>query len=106
MNQCLYDTVAMLASALAGAGGTFSAAVTDAFAGIAAAIEGAGINLTNKASVSALVTQVAQTEHLTLASGVADNVATLIVADNAALDQKWPPTAAAPRSLAIWPESS
>jgi hypothetical protein len=84
----VYDTVSMIASALAGAGGTFSAAVKDAFAGIAAAIEGAGINLTIKASVSALVTQVAQTEHLTLASGVADSVATLIVADNTALDQK------------------
>ena len=84
----VYDTVAMVASAVAGAGGTFSTAIKDAFAGIAAAVEGAGINLSNKAGVSALVTDVAQTEHLTLASGVADNVAALIVADNAALDQK------------------
>ena len=84
----VYDTVAMVASAVAGPGGTFSTAIKDAFAGIAAAVEGAGINLSNKAGVSALVTDVAQTEHLTLASGVADNVAALIVADNAALDQK------------------
>ena len=84
----VYDTVAMIASTMAGAGGTFSTAVTDAFAGIAAAIGGAGINLSNKAAVSALVSQIAQTEHITLASGVADNVAALIVADNAGLDQK------------------
>ena len=84
----VYDTVAMIASALAGAGGNFSTAAHDTFAGIAAAIVGSGINFDDKASVSTLISNVAQTEHLTLGSGVADNLATVIAASNTVLDQK------------------
>jgi VCBS repeat-containing protein len=84
----VYDTVAMIASALAGAGENFSTAAHDAFAGIAAAIVGSGINFDDKASVSALISNVAQTEHITLGSGVADNIATVIAASNTVLDQK------------------
>jgi hypothetical protein len=84
----VYDTVAMIASALTGAGNTFSTAAHDAFAGIAAAIAGAGINLDDKSGLSPLISSIAQGEHITLGSGVADNIAAVIAASNTVLDQK------------------
>jgi len=84
----VYDTVSLISSALAGAGGAFSAASIDTFAAIANALNGAGIDLTNSASVSALITGVAQTENISLASGVADNVASIVVASNLLLQSQ------------------
>jgi hypothetical protein len=55
---------------------------------IAAAIAGSGINFDAKASVSTLISNVAQTEHITLGSGVADNIAAVIAASDTVLDQK------------------
>ena len=95
----VYDTVAMIASALAGAGGNLGTASKDAFGGIAAAISGSGINLDDKSSLTALINNVVQTEHLTLGSGVADNLATLIAAGNTALDQKLAADGAGPALL-------
>jgi VCBS repeat-containing protein len=84
----VYDTVSLIASALAGAGGDFATAGDDAFAAIAAAIGGAGISLTNPADVSALIAGIAQSEGLAVPPGVADSVAAIIAANNALLDQK------------------
>lgn len=82
----VYDTVETIASALAGAGGLFSASLQAGFSALASTLDGAGIDLGDKAAVSALVTQVAQAENLTLGPGVADAVASVVAAGNAALD--------------------
>jgi murein DD-endopeptidase MepM/ murein hydrolase activator NlpD len=84
----VYDSVSLVASALAGSGGSFAAAAHDTFATLASAINGSGLNLTDQPAVSALISNIAQSENLTLAPGVADSVASIIVASNAALDQK------------------
>lgn len=84
----VYNTVSLIASALVGAGGTFVTGANDAFAAIAAAIGGSGVNLADNAALSALISGIAQSESLNLDQGVADQVASLIVASNAALDEK------------------
>lgn len=82
----VYDTVEMIASLLAGAGGSFTPSLQAAFASLASVLDGAGINLSDKAALSGLITQVAQTESISLGSGVADALASVIAAGNAALD--------------------
>lgn len=82
----IYDTVEMIGSALAGAGGQFAPSLQAAFAALATALDGAGINLSDQTAVSALITQVAQAQNITLGNGVADGVAAVIAAGNAALD--------------------
>jgi VCBS repeat-containing protein len=82
----VYDTVEMLASALAGAGGSFLPSLQAAFASLASALDGTGINLSDKTALSALITQVAKTESVTLGQGIVDNVASIIAAGNAAHD--------------------
>ncbi|UPJ96393.1 Ig-like domain-containing protein [Bradyrhizobium sp. 172] len=82
----VYDTVEMIASALAGAGAAFTHTLQTAFSALASALNGPGISLSDKTALSALITQVAQTESISLASGVADAVASIIAAGNAALD--------------------
>jgi VCBS repeat-containing protein len=82
----VYDTVEMIASALAGAGGAFTPSLQAAFSALASALGGAGINLGDKTALSTLITQVAHTENLSLGNGVADSVASVISAGNAALD--------------------
>jgi VCBS repeat-containing protein len=84
----IYDTASLVASTLVAAGGEFSSGVKETFAAIAAAISGSGISLTNEAQVSALVTAAAQADGLVLGQGVADSVASIIVASNTLLDQK------------------
>jgi VCBS repeat-containing protein len=82
----VYDTVEMIASALSGTGAPFTHALQDAFAALAAALDATGINLSDKSALSSLITQVAHTENLSLATGVADTVASIIAAGTAALD--------------------
>jgi VCBS repeat-containing protein len=82
----VYDTVEMIASALAGAGGTFTPSLQAAFSTLASTLDGAGINFNDKTALSALIAQIAQTESVTLGQGVADTVASVIAAGNAALD--------------------
>jgi len=82
----VYDTVALIAATLSGIGATFKTAVNDSFAAIAAAIAGAGINLADPAALTALIDGVAQSEGLTLPLGLANEVATILAASNAALD--------------------
>jgi autotransporter passenger strand-loop-strand repeat protein len=82
----VYDTVEMIASTFAGAGGAFTSSLQAAFSALATALDGAGINLSDKTVLSGLITQVAQAEKISLGSGVADSVATVIAAGNAALD--------------------
>jgi VCBS repeat-containing protein len=82
----VYDTVEMIASALAGAGGTFTPSLQAAFSALASALDNAGINLGDKTALSALITQVAHTESVSLGNSVADSVASVIAAGNAALD--------------------
>ena len=84
----VYDTVALIASTLAAAGGSYAIASQSAFAAIAAAIGDTGIDLTNQADISVLVKTVAQAENVILSQGIADSVAAIIVASNAALDNK------------------
>jgi hypothetical protein len=84
----VYDTASLIASALAGAGGTFASGLKDAFSALAKAIDGSGISLVDETGISALISSVALSEHLVLGQGVADSVAAVIVASNAALDQK------------------
>jgi len=83
----VYDTVSLIASTLASAGGAFASGVKDAFSGLANAIEGTGISLTDTAGISSLLSSIAASEHLTLGQGVADAIASIITAGNAALDQ-------------------
>jgi VCBS repeat-containing protein len=83
----VYDTVEMIASALAGAGGSFTPSLLAAFSSLASALDGTGINLSDKAALSTLITRVAQTESVSLPNGVADTLASVITAGNAALDQ-------------------
>ena len=78
----------MIASLLAGSGGAFVKAANDTFAALADAINGAGISLTDKAALSALITGVAATEGIALPKGTADAVAEVIAASNTLLDQK------------------
>jgi hypothetical protein len=82
----VYDTVEIIASALVGAGGQFTPSLQAAFTALATAVESGGINLSDQTAVSALITQVAQAENITLGTGVADGVAAVIAAGNAALD--------------------
>lgn len=87
------DAVEMIASAMAGAAGiAFTQAYADVFAALAGNIDalsaGQTINLSDHATVTALINGVAQAEHVTLRSGVADTLATVIAASNAVLDQK------------------
>ncbi|MGY3354798.1 VCBS repeat-containing protein [Bradyrhizobium sp. GM0.4] len=82
----VYDTVEMIASALAGAGGSFTASLQTGFAALASSLDGAGINLNDKTALSALITQVAKGESVTLSREVADAVASIIAAGNGALD--------------------
>lgn len=82
----VYDTVEMIASALAGAGAAFTHTLQTAFSALASALNGPGINLTDKTALSALIAQVAQAENVTLAQGIADAVASIIAAGNGALD--------------------
>ncbi len=63
-----------------------SAFLQAAFSTLASALDGAGLNLSEKTALGALITQVAHTENVTLAQGVADAVASIIAAGNAALD--------------------
>lgn len=84
----VYNTVSLIASALVGAGGTFATGADDAFAAIATAIGGRGFNLADNAALSALISSTAQSESLSLGQEVADKVASLIAASNAALDEK------------------
>jgi hypothetical protein len=84
----VYDTVSLIASALAGAGGNFGTSANDTFAAIANAINNGGIDLTDHAALSGLVTNVAQTEGVSLGPSMADSVASIIAASNTALDQK------------------
>ncbi|MCP1747593.1 putative Ig domain-containing protein [Bradyrhizobium japonicum] len=84
----VYNTVSLIASALVGAGGTFVKGANDAFAAIATAVGGSGISLTDNATLSALISNIAQSESLGLGQGVADKVAVIILAGNAALDEK------------------
>lgn len=83
----VYDTVEMIASVLAGTGASFNQALQDVFATVASALIGTGSNFSDKAALSTLITQVASMESLTLGAGVADAVASIIAAGNAALDQ-------------------
>jgi hypothetical protein len=84
----VYNTISLIASALVGAGGTFVKGANGAFAAIAAAIGGPGINLADNAALSALISSVALSESVSLGQGVADKVAFLIAASNATLDEK------------------
>ena len=81
----MYDTVSLIASALAGAGGTFAGGLKNAFSALATAIDGSGISH-DKTGVSALISSIAQSEHLVLGQGVADAIASVIIAGNTALD--------------------
>ncbi len=82
----IYDTVSLIASTLSGVGANFMTAVQDSFAALAAAIEGAVLDLGNTSAVTALVNSVAQTEHVTLPPGAAVDLASVIAAGNSALD--------------------
>ncbi|MET4477969.1 VWD domain-containing protein [Bradyrhizobium sp. F1.13.3] len=82
----VFDTVELMASALAGAGGTFSTSLQDAFSALASALDGVGIDLSDKAALSTLLTQVAHTENITLPSAAADAVASIIAAGNREMD--------------------
>ncbi|MGV7219595.1 Ig-like domain-containing protein [Bradyrhizobium sp. UFLA05-112] len=82
----VYDTVSMIASALAGMGAAFSPSLQAAFSSLASALDATGINLSDKTALSALFTQVAQMEGITLGQGTADTIASVIAAGNAALD--------------------
>jgi hypothetical protein len=84
----VYDTVSLIASALAGAGGTFSTGGRDTFAAIATAINNGGIDLTNQTALTGLIANVVQTEQIRLGQGVAGDVAAIIAASNAALVQR------------------
>jgi hypothetical protein len=84
----VYDTVALIASAVRAAGGNVTTSSQSAIAAIATAIGGAGINLTNKADVSALIKALGQSENLLLGQGAVDSLAAIIVASNTALDAK------------------
>jgi hypothetical protein len=70
----VYDTVSLIASALAGSGGSFARGAQDAFSALATALDGAGINLADTTALSALVNSIASGENLTLSPGVADDV--------------------------------
>ena len=83
----VYDTVETIASALAGAGGAFDQSLQAAFSALAAALGGAGIDLSDKVALTVLIDQVAQADNVSLANGVAESVAATIAASNAALDQ-------------------
>ncbi|WP_081494856.1 GLUG motif-containing protein [Bradyrhizobium liaoningense] len=55
-----YNTVSLIASALVGAGGTFLTGASGAFAAIATVIGGPGVNLADNATLSALISNIAQ----------------------------------------------
>jgi VCBS repeat-containing protein len=82
----VYDTVETIASTLAGAGGSLNASFQSAFAALASALDGSGVNLNDTTALSGLIAKVAQTEGIVLKGGVADSVASVIAAGNAALD--------------------
>ena len=83
----MYDTVALIGAALSGVGANLLAALNDGFAAIASAIAAGNLNLTDAGSVKALIQSVAEARGVTLAQGVSESVAAIIVASNAALDQ-------------------
>jgi hypothetical protein len=76
----------LIASAVVGAGGTFARGANDAFSALANAMDQTGISLTDPSALTALISQVAQSEHITLGQGVANDIAAVIVAGNTALD--------------------
>ncbi|GEP61038.1 putative Ig domain-containing protein [Reyranella soli] len=82
----VYDTVYLVASAMAGAGGSFGNSLRDAFSALATAINSPGINLNDEAAITSLVASVSLTEHLTLPSGVPEAIAAVVAASNTALD--------------------
>jgi Ca2+-binding RTX toxin-like protein len=82
----VYDTVAVIAATLAGAGGAFNLAAQDGFLALASAIKGSIVNFTDEATLAAMITQIAQAENLTLGPGVAESTASVIAAGNASLD--------------------
>jgi hypothetical protein len=82
----VYDTVALIASALAGAGGIFASGVNDAFSALANAMDQSGISLTDQSALTALISQIAQSENIVLGQGVAGSIAAMIVAGNTALN--------------------
>jgi hypothetical protein len=85
----VYDTVSLIASALAGSsGGDFGHGAQDAFSALATALDGAGIDLSDETALTALINSIVNSENVTLTAGVADGVAAVIAASNAALDQK------------------
>ncbi|MGY3370245.1 hypothetical protein ACVWZL_007370 [Bradyrhizobium sp. GM2.4] len=83
-----YDTVSLIASTLVAAGGEFSSGVKEAFAAVAAAIGGSGIDLTSETDIAALIGAATQSDGIVLGQDVADSVASIIVASNILLDQQ------------------
>ena len=98
----VYDTVAIIATALSGVGVSFSKAYADAFNALDSAINalpaGQTLNLDDKATITSLISGVSRTENVTLTS--AATVATAIVASNAGLDQALAQDGAGPTLLA------
>ena len=82
-----YDTVSLIASALTGLGAGYAGTLRDAFTALASAIAGPGIDLDKQTDVSALIAEIAKSEGHSLANGSGDELASAIVASNAALDQ-------------------
>src|SRR4029078_3486065 len=82
----VYDTVAVIAATLAGAGGAYNLAIRDGFAALASAINGSILDLTDEATLATMITQIAQAENVTLGSGAAASTASVIAAGNASLD--------------------
>jgi serralysin len=85
------DTVDMIAATLTGTGVNASKAYQDTFAAIASTIKalapGQTYDLSNQTTVTALINRVAQTDGINV-STFASNLASVIVASNAALDAK------------------
>jgi hypothetical protein len=70
----------------AGAGAAFGQTMQDAFAALASALDGAGLDLSDQTALIALIDQVATTESVTLSNGIADAIASVVAAGNKALD--------------------
>ncbi|MGY3695006.1 VCBS repeat-containing protein [Bradyrhizobium sp. USDA 3240] len=83
----VYDTASLSASALASAGDTFSAAAQASFVAIVNAINNGSVNLTDQASVSALIVSAAETQGIQLDQGTSNTLAVVIAASNSALPQ-------------------
>ena len=82
----VYDTVAVIAASLAGAGGAFDVAMRDTFGAIANAINGSALDLTDETTHAAMIAQIAQAENVMLGAGVAASIASVIAAGNTSLD--------------------